>query len=92
MKHRPTAAHVDAVLAAKERMGPEGDRNPPPQTFSYFNPRTMRGLGDPVLGPVIKHSGQNARTLMARKAPVGIRYFTDYLSTKRRGAVPGATA
>jgi hypothetical protein len=81
-KFVPTA-HVDAVLAiAKERMGPEGDRNAPPQAFSYFNPLTMRGLGEPILGPVIRHCGQNARALMARKAPVGIRYFTDYFGVK----------
>ena len=76
-------AQVDALLAiAKERMGEDGDRNAPPKSFSYFNPLTMRGLGHPVLGPVIKHCGRNARALMARKAPVGIRYFTDYFRAK----------
>ena len=77
------APSVDALLAiAKENMGEDGDRNAPPQAFSYFNPLTMRGLGHPVLGPVIKHCGQNARALMARKAPVGIRYFTDFFGAK----------
>src|ERR1700730_1137129 len=72
-------AKVDELLTiAKDRMGEEGDRNAPPKSFSYFNPLTMRGLGHPVLGEVIKHCGKNARALMARKAPVGIRYFTDY--------------
>jgi hypothetical protein len=77
------APSVDALLAiAKEDMGEDGDRNAPPQAFSYFNPLTMRGLGHPVLGPVIKHCGHNARALMARKAPVGIRYFTDFFGAK----------
>jgi hypothetical protein len=74
---------VDALLAiAKERMGEDGNRNAPPKSFSYFNPLTMRGLGHPVLGPVIEHCGKNARALMARKAPVGVRYFTDYFGAK----------
>ena len=74
---------VNAVLAlAREKMGEDGDRNAPPEAFSYFNPLTMRGLDDPVLGPVIRHCGRNGRPLMARKAPVGVRYFTDYYNVK----------
>lgn len=74
---------VDALLAiAKDKMGEDGDRNAPPEVFAYFNPLTMRGLDDPVLGPVIKHVGRSARALMARRAPVGIRYFTDYYAVK----------
>jgi Phytanoyl-CoA dioxygenase (PhyH) len=85
---------VDQLLAmAKDRMGDDGDRNAPPQKFEYFNPLTMRGLKDPVLGPVIEHVGRNARALMARRAPVGIRYFTDYfavkLPSKKRNALRG---
>jgi hypothetical protein len=76
-------AQVDELLAiAKGRMGEDGSRNPPPKSFSYFNPLTMRGLEHPVLGPVIKHCGRNARALMARKASVGVRYFTDYFGAK----------
>ena len=76
-------AQIDQLLAiAKERMGEDGDRNAPPKSFSYFNPLTMRGLAHPVLGPVIKHCGKNARELMARKASVGVRYFTDYFGAK----------
>lgn len=76
-------ARVDEMLAmAKDRMGEAGDRNAPPEAFEYFNPLTMRGLDDPVLGPVIEHVGRNARALMARRAPVGIRYFTDYFAVK----------
>lgn len=78
----------DILALAKEKMGENGDRNAPPQAFSYFNPLTMRGLGQPVLRPVIDHFGLSARLLMARKAPVGIRYFTDYFGVK----LPSGTA
>lgn len=74
---------VNGLLAiAKEKMGEDGDRNAPPEAFSYFNPLTMRGLKDPILGPVVEHAGRSARALMARRAPVGIRYFTDYFAVK----------
>jgi Phytanoyl-CoA dioxygenase (PhyH) len=76
-------AQIDAMLAlAREKMGEDGARNAPPQAFSYFNPLTMNGLDHPVLGPVIRHCGRNAQPLMARKAPVGVRYFTDYFNVK----------
>ncbi len=74
---------VDALRAmAKGLMGEDGARNPPPKAFSYFNPLTMRGLDDPLLRPVIDHVGRGARALMARRVPVGIRYFTDYFAVK----------
>jgi len=74
---------VNGLLAiARDKMGEDGDRNAPPEAFSYFNPLTMRGLRDPILGPVIEHVGRSARALMARRAPVGIRYFTDYFAVK----------
>lgn len=74
---------VDEILAlAKEKMGEQGDKDAPPEAFSYFNPLTMRELGHPILGPVIEHFGRNGRALMARKADVGVRYFTDYFGVK----------
>jgi len=61
---------VNGLLAmARDKMGEDGDRNAPPEAFSYFNPLTMRGLKDPVLGPVIEHVGRSARALMARRTP-----------------------
>jgi hypothetical protein len=76
-------AEVDKLRTmAQELMGEDGARNPPPKAFSYFNPLTMRGLEDPLLRPIIDHVGRNARALMARKAPAGIRYFTDYFAVK----------
>jgi hypothetical protein len=74
---------VHALLAiAKRKMGEDGDRNAPPEAFTYFNPLTMRGLVDPILGPIIHHAGRNGRKLMARRVNVGIRYFTDYFAVK----------
>lgn len=78
-----SAAQVAELLVmAKDRMGEAGDRNPPPKAFAYFNPLTMRGLDSPILRPVIDQVGRGARALMARRAPVGIRYFTDYFAVK----------
>ena len=75
---------VDALLAmARRRMGERGDRNLPPEAFSYFNPLTLRGLQDPLLRPLIDHCARGSRALMARRVPVGIRYFTDYLAVKQ---------
>jgi SnoaL-like domain len=74
---------IDEVLAlAKDKMGENGDRDAPPASFAYFNSRTMRGLSHPVLAPVVRHCGRNAARLMARKAGVGARYFTDYYNVK----------
>jgi hypothetical protein len=79
---------VDALLAyAKEHMGEKGDRNAPPNAFSYFNPLTIRGVGKPIFDPVIRHCGRCARALIARKADVGIRFFTDNFAVK----LPSAT-
>src|SRR5579862_7921392 len=74
---------ISAMIAiAKDKMGEDGDRNAPPEAFSYFNSLTMRGLGNPVLGPVIRHCARNAKALMARRVPIGVRYFTDYYNIK----------
>jgi hypothetical protein len=60
---------VDDLLAmAKDKMGEGGDRNLRPAAFSCFNPLPMRGLDDPVSGPVIAQVGRCARALMARRA------------------------
>jgi len=49
-------AKVDELLAmAKDRMGEDGDRNLPPEAFTYFNPLTLRGLKHPLMGPIIEH-------------------------------------
>jgi hypothetical protein len=81
-KFIPRGRVNDLLAMAKDKMGEDGDNNAPPEAFSYFNPLTMRGLKDPTLGPVIEHVGRNARALMARRAAVGIRYFTDYFAVK----------
>jgi hypothetical protein len=66
---------------AKDRMGEH--RNLPPEAFSDFNPLTLRGFVHPLMGPIIAHCGRGARALMARRARVGIRYFTDYFAVKQ---------
>ena len=81
-KFVPLALVNELLAIAKERMGEDGDRNAPPEAFSYFNPCTINGLGHPVFGPVIEHIARNAKLLLARKVPVGIRYFTDYYGAK----------
>lgn len=77
-------ATCEALLAmAKEKMGERGDRNLPPEAFSYFNPHTLRGLNDPLLGPIIDHCGRSGRALQARRKDVGVRYFTDFFAVKQ---------
>jgi hypothetical protein len=73
---------ADLLAMAKDKMGGNGDRNLPPESFSYFNPLTLRGLNDPVLRPVIDQCGRGARLLMNRRADVGIKYFTDNFAVK----------
>jgi len=81
---------VNAILAlAKERMGENGDRDAPPEAFSYFNSLVMNGLNNPVLGPVIWHCARNARALMARAAQIGVRYFSDYYNVKLPSIMKG---
>ena len=75
---------VEQLLAmARDKMGKDGNRDLPPEAFSYFNPLTLRGLDDPLLRPIIDHCGSAACALMARKANVGIRYFTDFFAVKQ---------
>ncbi|CAN7620418.1 phytanoyl-CoA dioxygenase family protein [Phenylobacterium sp. LjRoot225] len=81
-KFIPAPQVAELLAMATDLMGEKGDRNPPPMAFSYFNPLTMRGLDDPLLRPIIDHVGRGARALMARRAPIGIRYFTDYFAVK----------
>lgn len=77
-------ATCDALVAmAKAKMGERGDRNLPPEAFSYFNPLTLRGLDDPFLRPIIDHCGQSGRALQARRKDVGVHYFTDFFAVKQ---------
>lgn len=81
-KYIPQVVVRDILALGKDKMGENGDRNAPPETFSYFNPLTMHGLNHPVLGPVIRQCGQDGRLFMARRAEVGVRYFTDFFNVK----------
>ena len=86
----PLGSVAGALAIAKDKMGEDGARNAPPQAFSYFNPLTMHGLDNPVLGPVIRQCGRAGAPLMARKAPVGVRYFSDYYNVKLPSKEPSA--
>lgn len=79
----PLGMANDLLAMAKERMGENGDRNLPPEAFTYFNPLTLRGLDHPLMGPIIEHCGRAGRALMARRANVGVRYFTDFFAVKQ---------
>ena len=81
-KFIPLDRIAEVLAIAKCRMGENGDKNAPPEAFSYFNPLTMNGLDHSVLGPVIRQCGRNAKALMARKADIGVRYFSDYYNVK----------
>jgi hypothetical protein len=72
----------DLLAFAKDKMGEDGDRNAPPEAFTYFNPLTIHGFDKPVFKPVIDQAARNAKALMARRAPIGIRYFSDYFAVK----------
>lgn len=82
-KFIPDNMTAPLLAMAKSMMGERGDKNLPPEAFSYFNPHTLRGLQDPLLRPIIDHCGKSARALMARRADVGIRYFTDFFAVKQ---------
>lgn len=80
-KFLPRSEAENLRSMGQELMGEDGARNPPPKAFSY---------SDPILRPIIDHVGRGAKALMARRAPVGIRYFTDYFAVKLpSGSSPG---
>lgn len=74
---------IENLLAkAKAVMGEDGAKNATSQAFSYFIPQMTNGLNNPLMRPLINEIGRNARTLSARKANVGIRYFVDFFAPK----------
>jgi hypothetical protein len=80
-------AHPEVVRAllriAQERMGEDGDSNPPYGINQpYFNAEYGRGLQIPLIRSYIEHVGKNAKALMDRRADVGVRYFTDFFAPK----------
>jgi len=74
-----------AKLLAKAHgiMGEDGDSNPPYGIDQpYFNAQAAGGLADAAVRPLIEKIGRNAKLLMARKADIGVRYFTDFFAPK----------
>ena len=64
-------------------MGEDGDSNPPYGIDQpYFNAQAGGGMEDPLVRPLIEKIGRNAKALMARKADVGVRWFTDFFAPK----------
>jgi hypothetical protein len=64
-------------------MGEDGDSNPPYGIDQpYFNAQAGGGLDDPQVRPLIEAVGRQAKALMARKADVGVRWFSDFFAPK----------
>ena len=93
-------AIIAGVLSiARERMGSDGDSNEPfGRDISYFNATGAGGLFIPELRSLMEACSREAASLMARRNPPGIRYFTDVFATKlpsghrTRNAGNGATS
>jgi hypothetical protein len=85
------AETVTLILkAALERMGEDADSNAVIETIgpgvekkiAYFNAEYGGGLENPPVRSLIEHVGKNAKSLMSRSRPVGVRYFSDFYAPK----------
>jgi hypothetical protein len=80
-------AKVDELLSmAKDRMGENGDRDLPPEAFTYFNPLTLRGLKHPLMGPIIEHCGRGARGSAFAISPISSRLNSPQRRNRRIAA------
>src|SRR5580704_4661482 len=78
------------LKAALERMGEDADSNAiietigpgVEKTIAYFNAEYGGGLENPPVRSLIEHVGKNAKSLMSRSRPVGVRYFSDFYAPK----------
>lgn len=71
------------IRLARERMGEDGDSNPPlPISIGFFNHEPAGGLTDPELRPLLDKVGRSAKTLMGRRPGIEARYYTDYFAVK----------
>jgi hypothetical protein len=77
-------AMLNTLLAkAQGIMGEDGDSNPSYGIDQpYFNAQAAGGLADPAIRPLIKKIARNAKALMARKANIGVRYYSDFFAPK----------
>ncbi|HTV95151.1 MAG TPA: phytanoyl-CoA dioxygenase family protein [Steroidobacteraceae bacterium] len=85
------AETVKLVLdGALQRMGEDADSNALIETLApgvekkiaYFNAEYGGGLENPPVRSLIEHVGSNAKPLMSRSRPVGVRYFSDFYAPK----------
>jgi hypothetical protein len=78
------------LRTAYERMGEDADSNPVIDTLapgvekkiSYFNAEYGGGLEIPEFRELIGEVGKNAKALLNRRRPVGVRYFSDFYAPK----------
>lgn len=78
------------LKSALERMGEDADSNAVIETIgpgvekkiAYFNAEYGGGLENPPVRSLIEHVGKNAKWLMSRSRPVGVRYFSDFYAPK----------
>jgi hypothetical protein len=64
-------------------MGEDGDSNPSYGIDQpYFNAQAAGGMADSAIRALIEKIGRNAKHLMARKANVAVRYYTDFFAPK----------
>jgi hypothetical protein len=75
---------VRALLGiARQRMGEDGDSNPPFEVKQpFFNPEFVGALADPSLRPLIHGVGRSAKALMRRRPGLEVRYFCDFFAPK----------
>jgi hypothetical protein len=71
------------LAVAKQRMGEDGDSNPPfPLKQPFYNPEFGGALADPGLRPLIEGVGREAKALMQRRPGLEVRYFCDVFAAK----------
>jgi hypothetical protein len=71
------------LAIARQRMGADGDSNPPlgPKQ-PFFNPEFAGALTNRALRPLIEGVGRGAKALMRRRPGLEVRYFCDVFAVK----------
>jgi len=68
---------------ARKKMGDDGDSNDPyGLNQPYFNAEYCGGLQHPTIRKFLEEAGKGAKALMARRADVGVKYFSDFFAPK----------
>jgi hypothetical protein len=90
---------ADMLDLARARMGEDADSNPAPPPrdddeapLPYFNAHVLRGLRHPVVEPLIRALGAEAKQLLRRRRPDGTlldaRYYEDLFAPKLPSSAP----